>query len=909
MTADDRLAELMLTWEDAKERGEKVSPEDLCRDSPEMLDAVKERIRLLENAGWLKSSSPKLEKRLLAGRYRLDVLLGEGGYGQVWRAFDEELQRPVALKVPKPTRKIEASQIDQLLDEARRVARLRHPGIVTVHDVVKEGAGYFIVSDLIDGSTLAERLGRGKLSVEESVKLVAQVARIIDYAHREGVVHRDLKPANVFLDAAGHPHVGDFGIARSQEELLDGSDRCGTLAYAAPEQLEGKRLDGRADIWSLGVILYEMLAGHPPFRDENPVRLKEKIDNETPPPLIGVPKAIAEVCLRCLNKQPDQRFAGGLELADALERALQASSPRRGRRWLAVGVVCILLLIVGGILSQPWLSPPPESETKTAPKTQKDPAPVEPDVVVRDDAFCILRGHKGVVRCVAVTADGNLIASGGEDGTLRLWPFKEDAPTVLEHDGSVTSLTFGPEGRSIVVGTSKGAILCWALPARTRSEKAIAFAGTVGCPAAGVWSALTAFVPHPETPWLLRTFPAQAGPVQAVAVSYDGKFVAWAGKKSIEVWEMTGTQPLTVARTPGENVLYMSFQKDGLLVAGFGYGPDRKVATRSWQMVSVNDRITASPRGQGKNLELFSDVRSITMSPGRDVVLVTQSSAVRAFVQDRKGPNLVLAGSYESPQVTLLMTALLPGGRALSVGQDRVLRLWATANQAELASYQGHTQPITALAVSEDGGTTATASEDSAVRLWRTPSFDREVAARILSLGGEVTVEEQGGDKRTKVRKPMKLPLGNFRLTEVDVCKIDQIADEDVDKVEALTALRSLKLPQIDRDFLLAHTYAGLSNDGSKIGFRITALDGPAFTGDHLVFGADSAIKHHAKIKGTIVNGQIAYAYRKEDIVKDGGFLPIRVSGTITRTRLKVNWQLLNGNASGDLIMTPITSK
>ena len=573
-----------------------------------------------------------------------------------------------------------------------------------------------------------------------------------------------------------------------------------------------------------------------------------------------------------------------------------------------MGAVCILL-IVGGILSWPWFSPPAESETKTTPKIQKDSVLVEPPAVVRDDAFRVLRGHKGVVRCVAVTADGNLIASGGEDGTLRLWPVEEDAPIVLEHDGSVTSLTFGPGGRSIIVGTSTGAILCWALPARTQSEQAIAFAGTMGCPAAGLWSALIVFAPHPETPWLVRTFPAQAGPVQAVAVSHDGKFVAWAGKESIEVWEIAGTKPLTVARTPGESVLYMSFQKDGLLVAGFGYGPDRKVASRSWQMVMLNDRITASPRGQGKNLELFSDVRSITMSSGRDVVLVTQSSAVRAFVQDRKGPNLVLAGSYESPQVTLLMTALLPGGRALSVGQGRVLRLWATANQAELATYQGHTQPITGLAVSEDGGITATASEDSTVRLWRTPSFDREVAERILSLGGEVTVEEKGGDKRTKVQKPMELPNGNFRLAEVDVCRVEHITDEDVDRVQALTALRSLKLPEIDRKFLLGQTYAGLSNDGNNNGFRITTLDGPAFTGDHFVFGADSTIKHHAKITGTIVNGQIAYAYRKEDIVKDGGFLPIRVSGNITRTRLKVNWQLVDSNVHGELIMTPCTRK
>ena len=143
--------------------------------------------------------------------------------------------------------------------------------------------------------------------------------------------------------------------------------------------------------------------------------------------------SIAKVCLRCLAKQPEQRFACGLELADALEQALQTSSPRRVSRWLAVGTVCLLLIAVM-ILSWPWFSPPTESETKDAPKIQKDPDPVEPPAIVRDDAFRVLRGHIGVVRCVAVTADGDLIASGGEDGTLRLWQVEGDAPIVLDHN-------------------------------------------------------------------------------------------------------------------------------------------------------------------------------------------------------------------------------------------------------------------------------------------------------------------------------------------------------------------------------------------------------------------------------------------------------------------------------------------
>ncbi|MBY0460027.1 MAG: protein kinase, partial [Gemmataceae bacterium] len=165
MTDDDKIADLLLSWEEARERGESITAEELCRECPELLDAVRDRIRLLGNAGWMmKPSTVAPDKpRTLAERYSLEALIGSGGYAQVWRAYDLQLHRHVAVKVPKPSRTLTASQIEDVLTEARQIARLKHVGIVTVHDVVKEGAGYFIVTDLIDGETLAERLKRGPM--------------------------------------------------------------------------------------------------------------------------------------------------------------------------------------------------------------------------------------------------------------------------------------------------------------------------------------------------------------------------------------------------------------------------------------------------------------------------------------------------------------------------------------------------------------------------------------------------------------------------------------------------------------------------------------------------------------------------------------------------------------------------
>ena len=157
MPDDDKIADMLLSWEEARDRGETITAEELCRDCPELLDVLCERIRLLGNAGWMQMHVPVAPEkpRTLAERYALEQLIGSGGYAQVWRAYDMQLHRHVAVKVPKPHRTLTNEQVDEVLTEARQVARLKHPNIVAVHDVVKEGAGYFIVTDLIEGQTLA----------------------------------------------------------------------------------------------------------------------------------------------------------------------------------------------------------------------------------------------------------------------------------------------------------------------------------------------------------------------------------------------------------------------------------------------------------------------------------------------------------------------------------------------------------------------------------------------------------------------------------------------------------------------------------------------------------------------------------------------------------------------------------
>jgi len=335
----DCLVELAVGEFDAQViAGRLVCIEEFCKRFSGLDERLRTRVKHLE--ALLVSTHVdgtqvvKISQELLNGRYRLDRILGEGKFGRVFLAHDLELQRDVAIKMPIDERLQDAANAEEYLREARTLAGLDHPHIVPVYDLGRFSNGFiYVVSRYIEGGTLGELIRRERPSPAETAQILIPIAGALAFAHTQHIIHRDVKPDNILFDErTQRPFLTDFGLAVTEENHRRRPEIAGTPAYMDPEQVRGEsnRLDGRSDLFSLGVIFYEMLTGRRPFQGSDRDQLFQEIVSANPVPPrslnTGIPAALEAICLKALAKRPADRYPTATAFAQALEEALQFKS-------------------------------------------------------------------------------------------------------------------------------------------------------------------------------------------------------------------------------------------------------------------------------------------------------------------------------------------------------------------------------------------------------------------------------------------------------------------------------------------------------------------------------------------------------------------------------------------------------